>query len=430
MSLREAHVELIDCDHRTPPPAPTGHPYIAIPQLRDGRIDMSEARRITPEDYRDWTRRAKPRPNDVVLSRRTNPGVTAFVPEGLEFAVGQNLVLLRSDGTVVRPAFLRWLVRGPDWWEQIQRHLNVGAVFDSLKCADIPNFRLPIPPLDQQERIASLLGAVDDKIELDGRMSQTLESMARALFKSWFVDFDPVRANSEVRDLGLPARLADLFSDSLHDSELGEIPSGWPTIPFIETVDVIGGGTPKTAVAEYWDGDIPWFSVADAPNDSAAWVVDTEKKITRAGLENSSTRILPTGTTIVTARGTVGRVALVGIPMAMNQSCYGLQNKSSRREYFTYFSTRYLVSTLQQHAHGSVFDTITRDTLAGVSVIVPPPEVVEAFEVAVTPIMQKARAGVLESRLLATARDALLVHLLPGPAQMTSSVPFSHWGVA
>jgi type I restriction enzyme S subunit len=227
LSLREAKITLIDCDHRTPPASQAGYPYVAIPQLRNGRIDLSDVRRITPENFVEWTRKAKPLPNDVVLSRRCNPGETAFVPPGLEFALGQNLVLLRADGTMVYPPFLRWLVRGPEWWEQIGKFLNVGAVFDSLRCADIPNFELRIPPLPEQRAIAHILGTLDDKIELDRQMNETLEAMARAIFKSWFVDCDPVRAKAEGRDSGLPKHIADLFPDCFEDSELGEIPAGW-----------------------------------------------------------------------------------------------------------------------------------------------------------------------------------------------------------
>ena len=147
LTLREAGVTLIDCDHRTPPPSDVGYPYVAIPQLENGRINIAEARRITREHFAEWTKKAKPTANDVVLSRRCNPGETAFVPPGLEFALGQNLVLLRADGQRVYPPFLRWLVRGPGWWEQIGTFLNVGAVFDSLKCADVPKFELRVPPV-------------------------------------------------------------------------------------------------------------------------------------------------------------------------------------------------------------------------------------------------------------------------------------------
>src|SRR5690606_5066429 len=116
---------------------------------------------------------------------------------------------------------------------------------------------LLLPPLQEQRAIANMLGTLDDKIELNRRMSETLEEMARALFESWFVRFDPVRAKMEGRDPGLPSDLADLFPDRLVESELGEIPEGWQVEPFSEIVDVIGGGTPRTSVPEYWGGDIP-----------------------------------------------------------------------------------------------------------------------------------------------------------------------------
>ncbi|MBX3097417.1 MAG: restriction endonuclease subunit S [Fimbriimonadaceae bacterium] len=227
LTLREAGVTLLDCVHKTPPAVDVGLPYIAIPQMKSGRIDPTDARRISESDFREWTRKAKPQPYDVLLSRRCNPGETAHVPPGLDFAVGQNLVLLRADGVSVYPPFLRWLTRSPDWWYCIEKHLNVGAVFDSLRCADVPNFALPIPPFSVQQRVADLLGALDDKIELNRRMNQTVEAMARALFKSWFVDFEPVVAKSEGRPTGLPPDVDALFPSEFEEDEYGELPVGW-----------------------------------------------------------------------------------------------------------------------------------------------------------------------------------------------------------
>ncbi len=295
-----------------------------------------------------------------------------------------------------------------------------GSVFINLKTQILKNHRVRIPPVPEQRAIAHILGTLDDKIELNRRMNETLESMARALFKSWFVDFDPVRAKAEGRWRrgeslpGLPAHLFDLFPDSFEDSELGEIPKGWEVKSFASTVDVLGGGTPKTAVEEYWNGDIPWFSVVDAPTCSDVWAIDTQKKVTRAGVKNSSTRVLPVGTTILSARGTVGRIALVGLPMAMNQSCYGLKGLLGTRGFYCYFTTRELVVQLQQHAHGSVFDTITRDTLDSVHVAAPNGSLVEQFERQVSPSFERILSAVLESRTLAALRDALLPKLIAG----------------
>ncbi len=197
MSLEDAGVTLIDCIHKTPKAVASGYPYVAIPQLKNGRIDFTDARRISHLDFLEWTKKVRPQRHDVVLSRRTNPGVTATFGNDCDFALGQNLVLLRADGRYVRPEFLRWLVLGPAWWGQIEKFNNVGAIFDSLKCADVPRFELPIPPKTEQIKIAMLLGALDDKIDLNRRMNETLEAMARAIFKDWFVDFGPTRAKME-----------------------------------------------------------------------------------------------------------------------------------------------------------------------------------------------------------------------------------------
>jgi len=142
------------------------------------------------------------------------------------------------------------------------------------------------------------------------------------------------------------------------------------------------------------------------------YVIDTEKKITQTGLQRSPTQLLPVGTTIISARGTVGKCALVGVPMAMNQSCYGVRGVAGQGNFYTYFSLRSVVSELQQGSHGSVFDTITRDTFNTVDVVIPPAIITQQFETIVTPYLQQIRRNLLESRTLADIRDALLPKLL------------------
>ena len=269
-----------------------------------------------------------------------------------------------------------------------------------------------------QVEIATTLGALDDRISLLRETNATLEAIAQALFKSWFVDFDPVRAKMEGRaPEGMDEATAALFPDALEESELGWVPKGWNTQTFRDTINIIGGGTPKTSNPDFWGGEIPWFSVVDAPNATDVFVVDTDKHITEAGLNGSSTKLLPTGTTIISARGTVGRLALTGRPMAMNQSCYGLLGKAGDA-YFTYFSTTRLVEQLKQRAHGSVFDTITQDTFSGVMVSYPRREVIAAFEVSVEPLMLRLRENLLQSETLATLRDTLLPRLISGQLRL------------
>jgi type I restriction enzyme S subunit len=238
------------------------------------------------------------------------------------------------------------------------------------------------------------------------------------------VDFDLVHAKKEGRKTGLPKHIANLFPNSFMDSELGKIPKGWEVKSFADTVDIISGGTPKTSTYEYWNGTIPWFSVGDISQDSSVWVVDTEKKITQKGIENSSTRVLPVGTTIISARGTVGKVVLVGVPMAMNQSCYGLHGKAGKHSFSTYFMTRELVSRFKQHAHGSIFSTITRDTFAGIAIVVSPKSLIEAYEKTVYPLLEQIYTSLLESRSLSSLRDTLLPKFISGELRVKDAERF------
>ncbi|RGD89109.1 restriction endonuclease subunit S [Acinetobacter sp. SWAC57] len=295
MKLNEAGVTLIDCDHKTPTAQTSGYPYVGIPQLKNGHIRLDGARLISEEDFVLWTKKAKPKHNDVILSRRCNPGESAYVPEGLEIALGQNLVLLRSDGSVIYPPFLRWLVQGNEWWKQVNKFLNVGAVFNSLKCKDIPNFNLTIPSLNEQKRITDILSSLDNKIELNNKVNQTLESIAQALFKSWFIDFDPVRAKIVAKLEGADPEIAamcaisgksqeelkqmskddfaelqataELFPDELVESELGEVPRGWDTVNIGSLIDLtIGGDWGKEVKDEKYSVQARVIRGTDIPN--------------------------------------------------------------------------------------------------------------------------------------------------------------------
>jgi len=144
------------------------------------------------------------------------------------------------------------------------------------------------------------------------------------------------------------------------------------------------------------------------------FVIDTEKYITQAGVENSSTNIFPVGTTIITARGTVGKLALAGVPMAMNQSCYGIKGVKGYPDYYIHFLLKRAINELQQNTHGTVFETITRQTFDGVEIIVPPAIIAQKFDAIIQSHLEKIRNNLMESRTLAQMRDALLPKLMSG----------------
>ena len=415
MTLADAGVVVLDCLHKTPVAVDIGYPYVTIPEMSSGHLQLEAARRISRKDFVEWTRKAAPQAHDVVLSRRCNPGETACVPPETEFALGQNLVLLRATGPHVYPPFLRWLGRSPAWWEQIRVFLNVGDVFDSLRIRDIPSFKLPVPPHDDQRRITSILGALDDKIELNRRMNETLEALARAIFQSWFVAFDPVIAKSEGRQpFGMNAETAALFPDSFQDSPLGPIPKGWGTGPILEHARLLSGGTPKTSVPEYWGGEIHWASAADVSQCADPLLIANSRNITDRGLNESATRLIPQFSTVIVARGaTTGRMCMLGREMAMNQTCYALASKRDT-PFFVYCLAESAMDDLVHMAYGSVFDTITTRTFEGSRVIVPSLDTARAFDGLVTPMSEALLGNQLESATLAKTRDTLLPKLLSG----------------
>lgn len=322
-----------------------------------------------------------------------------------------------SDVNFVRICFLsRPLQHLMDVWSNT-------TVQQTLNLKEIRELPIPWPPKRVRDEIAEKVSVLDAKIELNDKMNETLEEMARAIFKSWFVDFDPVRAKMDGRKpVGMDAETAALFPDELVHVNGDLIPKGWKYSAMSDLIMLISGGTPKTSVSEYWNGSVPWFSVKDAPRDEDVFVIETEKNVTELGIEKSAAKVLPLRTTIISARGTVGKLAVTAVPMAMNQSCYGIRPTCGYGEFFTFYLVKAATGSLQRNAHGSVFDTITRQTFDRLEVVSPPPKVTEGFDKIVSPLMEKILINCQESRTLAMLRDALLPRLLSGEISMLESV--------
>ncbi|WP_229979631.1 restriction endonuclease subunit S [Stenotrophomonas lactitubi] len=411
MSLRDAGVMLIDCVHATPPAKARGYPYVAIPQMKNGRIDFESARRISQSDFTEWTKKARPQLHDVVLSRRTNPGVTATFDDQVEFALGQNLVLLRADGTHVLPEFLRWLVTGPFWWEQIEKFNNVGAIFDSLRCADVPRFELPIPPKPTQHAIASVLKALDDKIVINRSMCTTLEATVQSIYKDWFIDFGPVRAKSLGGNSYLTGSVWSLFANSFDESGL---PLGWATSSIGQEVEVFGGSTPSTKEVKYWGGDIAWATPKDLSSLSTPVLLSTERQITELGLSQISSGLLPTGTVLLSSRAPIGYLAITDVPVAVNQGFIAMVCKGRLSNVFVWQWVQASLEQVHRRANGSTFQEISKANFRPITVTVGTPEIHVAFDALVKPMFERISANEREIRALATTRDFLLPRLMSG----------------
>jgi type I restriction enzyme S subunit len=421
-----------------------GVPVIKIKNIQNRLVSIADSQHVPPQLVTGKLAKFVLKNGDVLIAM-TGQGSVGRVGRLQCFShqrpvMNQRVGKFLADEIHLNKDYLYYVISS-DMLEKQLFALGSGSGQPNLSPETILSVEIPFPPYPKQVEIAEILNALDDRITLLRETNATLEAIAQALFKSWFVDFDPVRANiaRHSREGGNPdakgssdaldSRLrendgtvlddatARLFPDGFEASELGLVPRGWRVQSFRETIHIIGGGTPKTSNPDFWSGDIPWFSVVDAPATSDVFVVDTEKHITEAGLNGSSTKLLPTGTTIISARGTVGRLALTGCPMTMNQSCYGLRGLAGD-SYFTYFSTKRLVEQLKQRAHGSVFDTITQESFTGVLMCFPSESSIAAFEGNIEPLMLRVRENLIQAQTLATLRDTLLPRLISGQLRL------------
>ena len=309
--------------------------------------------------------------------------------------------------------FLFYILSMNNFSKYIINNIDSESAQANISASTIGKYTFPLPSLDVQKRIAGILGALDDRIDVLRRENMVLEQMAQAVFQSWFVDFDIVRAKAagtpefEVCEkYHITPELYALFPSALPPDG---IPQGWGKLPFSETMKIISGGTPKTTEADFWNGNIPWYSVVDAP--ASVYVLDTEKHITQQGLENSPCSLLKKDTVIISARGTVGKLAMVGKEMAMNQSCYGLEFDFP---YYGYLTTKQMLVYLRQNVHGAVFDTITKDTFKTVETVGVPRALQENFTKLVSSFFEKIYKNTEQIHALSATRDTLLPKLMNG----------------
>ena len=412
MTLQQAGISLIDCDHRTPPAAAEGLPYIAIPQLKNGHIDLSSARRISPSDYAEWTKKLKPRAHDVVVVRRCNSGDSALVPPGLDCAIGQNLVVLRSNATSVEPKFLRWLIKGPGWWDQVAKFINVGAVFDSLRCRDIPNFELTIPPTEDQRQIAALLDALDGRIALLRETNVTLEAIAQALFKSWFVDFDPVRAKQQgLAPAGMDETTAALFPDSFEKSALGAVPMGWKVRALDEVATYLNG----LALQKFPPSDDSWLPVIKIAQLRKGDTVGAD----RSSRNLKSEYIVHNGDVLFSWSGSLEVEVWCGGEGALNQHLFKVTSKALPKWFYLRW-TRHHLSHFRQIAasKATTMGHIQRAHLSEAKVLVPPDLLLGAMDDYFGPLLARSVENELQAQTLATLRDTLLPRLISGQLRL------------
>jgi len=272
------------------------------------------------------------------------------------------------------------------------KRFDVGNSNPTLNRNHIHDLRILIPPRDVQDHIAGILSAYDDLSEINRRRMVLLEEAARQLYREWFV------------------RLR--FPGHEHTRITNGVPDGWDSSTAYSAMEVLSGGTPKTAVTDYWDGEIPFYTPKDASDTS--YVLQTERSITELGLKSCNSKLYATNTVFISARGTVGKLNLASHAMAMSQSCYALIGKGHVSQLFLFCALKEAIEHFKQHAVGAVFDAIVVDTFKLIPFIVPSERNILLFEEIVAPIFRQVANLMEQNEKLGAARDLLLPRLMNG----------------
>jgi len=324
----------------------------------------------------------------VIISARGTVGELAIL--GKDMAFNQSCYGLDANN-LTSNEFVYYLLKHNI--NQIKQKTN-GAVFDTITRETLDNIFVEIPSLKEQQHIVEVLSALDDKIELNRQTNATLEAIAQAVFKEWFVDFRYPGATGE-----------------LVDSELGPIPKGWRLQKLGEILDIFGGTTPSTKVKEYWNGENWFVTPKDLSTLESPFLLKTERKISSKGVEQISSGVLPTGTLLLSSRAPIGYLAITCIPVSINQGFIAINSKETSN-LFMLLWLRNNMDVVVSRANGSTFLEISKSNFRDIDIVIPDKFVIGLFERQVGPIFDQIRLNETQKISLTLIRDLLLPKLL------------------
>ena len=326
---------------------------------------------------------------------------------------------MRPNKKVIEGRFLYYALHTNDVRADINGRAS-GTTVLGIRQAELRKVLVPVPPIPVQRDTASLLSALDERIDSLHKSNATLESIAQALFKSWFVDFDPVRAKAEGREPeGMDAATADLFPSEFEDSELGPIPKGWQVEQIGKLVRCLGGATPSTRNESFWQGGTHhWATPKDLSGLPSPALVDTDRRITDEGLSRISSGLLPAGTLLLSSRAPIGYLAISAVPTAINQGFIAMPPGGDLSPMFLLCWCKENMGLIKQSANGSTFMEISKKAFRPLPVCVPTIEIRGAFDQLAVPIFDKIKANELHRCSLTELRDTLLPRLISGKLRL------------
>lgn len=442
--------EVFDGPHATPTKQHDGPIFLGISSLNRGRLDLSSTEHLSEEEFVKWTRRVTPRTGDVVFSYETRLGEAAIIPSGLRCCLGRRMGLVRTRSSELDPHFFLYQYLSPKFQEFLVSRTIHGSTVNRIALKEFPDFEIDLPPLPVQQEVAKAMLEIDAKIEVDRRINQTLEAMAQAIFKSWFVDFDPVKAKIAAKAEGrdplraamtalsgkpdaeldrLPAEqftslaaTAALFPDEMEVSELGEIPKGWIIQSMEQLTTKIGSGsTPRGGKEVYLDEGIALIRSQNVYDSLFVWeglariTDEAAAQLNGVTVQEGDVLLNITGASILRTCVVLPEV----LPARVNQHVAIIRAKPGVPARFLH-QHLLLPETKNQllglNAGGSR-EAVTKAHIESLKLPVPGANLLAAFGALVGPMFKQVESGAREMRGLAAIRDALLPKLLSGELQ-------------
>jgi type I restriction enzyme, S subunit len=414
---------------------PSGVPVIRGGNLSDGRFIGTGFVFLTDEKANDLAN-ANAFPGDIVVTHRGTLGQVGIIPREpfSRYVVSQSQMKLTCDQSHAISEFIYYYLKSPAGQNALLMNTSqTGVPAISRPVTSLKGIHLLLPPIEEQRAIAHILSTLDDKIELNRKQNETLEAMARALFKAWFVDFEPVRAKMEGRWQrgqslpGLPAHLYDLFPDRLVESELGEIPEGWTWQAAGSVYEVRIGRTPPRKESHWFSQnptDVPWMSIKDLGR-SGLFILEVSEYLTHTAVDRFRVSRIPDATVVLSFKLTVGRVAITDGTMLSNEAIAHFIPKVGN-----FLSSHYLYCYLRQFEYASLGSTssiataVNSDGVRSIPILVPEASISRSFDDLVHDWFSHVFIGQRQSRSLSQLRDTLLPKLISGELRVPEAERF------
>jgi type I restriction enzyme S subunit len=354
---------------------------------------------------------SKVMPPGVVLGRSGSIGAPQYV--SVDFWP-LNTTLFVKDFHGNNPKFVYYVLKTIDF-----KDFNAGGTVPTLNRNHLTQISVPNVGKHKQDAISGILGNLDAKIESNLILSTLLEDIAQTIFKSWFVDFDPVKAKmAGDKPVGMDDATATLFPDSMDDSELGPIPKGWKLSQIGDEVECVGGSTPSTSNSEFWDGDICWTTPKDLSKQIGLITTTSERRITSKGLEKISSGILPVNSVLMSSRAPIGYLSVNAVPSAINQGFIALRQNPRFASLYLLFWLQTNMAEIKNRAGGGTFAEISKSAFKSIPFVVPDEGILKKYDEISEPILLQLVALTLQNQKLVELRDSLLPRLISGELQI------------